>query len=176
TAEQKKAEAAAQAAADEAARVAAEEVQRVAAEQAAQRAAWKASLQGFANGQVPASALCGVSFDPRAQLRCDAAEALEALNAAYTARFGRSLEVSDSYRSYNAQVACRANKGSLCAAPGTSNHGMGVAVDLGGGIQTFGTAQHRWMRENAGTWSWTLPEWARAGGSKPEPWHWEYTG
>jgi LAS superfamily LD-carboxypeptidase LdcB len=169
SAEQKRAEAAAaQAAADEAA--------RAAAEQAAKRAAWKASLQGFANGQVPESALCGVSFAESVRLRCDAAESLDALDAAFAARFGKHLQVSDSYRSYSQQVACRANKGSLCARPGTSNHGMGVAVDLGGAVQSFGTAEHVWMRENAPAHDWTLPEWARAGGSKPEPWHWEYVG
>lgn len=169
SADQKRAEAAAaQAAADEAA--------RVAAEKAAQRAAWKASLQGFANGRVPESALCGVSFDPAVRLRCDAAEALDALDAAFAARFGHHLDVTDHYRSYAAQVACRANKGSLCARPGTSNHGMGVAVDIAGDVQSFGTAEHQWMRENAPAYDWTLPEWARAGGSKPEPWHWEYVG
>jgi len=169
TAEQKKAEAAAE-------QAAAEEVARVAAEHAAQRAAWKASLQGYANGQVPSSALCGLSFDRSALLRCDAADSLDALDAAFAAKFGTHLTISDSYRSYSAQVACRAAKGSLCAAPGTSNHGMGVAVDLGGAVQTFGTAQHQWMRENAPAFQWTLPDWARAGGSKPEPWHWEYVG
>ncbi|WP_148234270.1 M15 family metallopeptidase [Cellulomonas flavigena] len=177
TTEQKRAEAeAAQVAAGVAAAQAAAEAERVAAEKAAQRAAWKASLRGYANGQVPSSALCGLSFDAAAQLRCDAAESLEALNAAFRERFGTHLTVSDSYRSYAGQVACRAAKGSLCAAPGTSNHGMGVAVDLGGAVQTFGTAQHQWMRENAPAFQWTLPEWARANGSKPEPWHWEYVG
>lgn len=173
TTEQKRAEAEA---AQVAASVAAAQAERAAAEKAAQRAAWKASLKGYANGQIPASALCGLSFDASAQLRCDAAEALEGLNAAFRERFGANLSVSDSYRSYAGQVACRAAKGSLCAAPGTSNHGMGVAVDLGGAVQTFGTPQHQWMRENAPAFRWTLPEWARANGSKPEPWHWEYVG
>lgn len=177
TAEQKRAEAsAAQLAAEVAAHAAAVEAERVAAEQAAQRAAWKASLRGYDNGQIPSSALCGVGFDSSALLRCDAAEALDALDAAFAARFGTHLTISDSYRSYAGQVACRASKGSLCAAPGTSNHGWGLAVDLGGSVQTFGTAQHQWMRENAPAFQWTLPEWARAGGSKPEPWHWEYVG
>jgi len=169
TTEQRKAEIAA-------AEAAAQEAARVAAEQEAQRAAWKASLQGYSNGQIPSSALCGLSFEPAALLRCDAAESLEALNAAFAAQFGTNLDISDSYRSYSAQVACRAQKGRLCAAPGTSNHGMGVAIDIGGSVQSFGTAQHEWMRANAPAYQWTLPEWAQAGGSKPEPWHWEYVG
>ncbi|WP_307859625.1 MULTISPECIES: M15 family metallopeptidase [Cellulomonas] len=181
TADQKRAEAAAaqaaaEAAAQAAAQAAAEEAARVAAEKEAQRAAWKVSLQGYANGRIPDEALCGVSFDGNARLRCDAAEALEALNAAFAAHFGRPLYVTDSYRSYGAQVACRANKGGLCAAPGTSNHGWGLAVDLAGGVQGFGTAEHQWMRENAASFQWVHPAWAQAGGSKPEPWHWEYVG
>lgn len=147
-----------------------------AAAAAAERAAWKRSLQGYANGRIPASALCSPSFDSSALLRCDAAEALTALDAAYVAAFGGHLQVSDSYRSYGAQVACRRSKGSLCARPGTSNHGWGVAVDLGGPAHSFGTAAHAWLLANAGAYGWTLPAWARADGSKPEPWHWEYVG
>ncbi|MDC7120306.1 D-alanyl-D-alanine carboxypeptidase family protein [Cellulomonas fimi] len=160
------------AAAAEAARVAAEQ----AAQQAAQRAAWKQSLLGYANGKIPASALCGVSWDSAVQLRCDAAEALEQLNTAYVAAFGTNLSISDSYRSYAGQVACRRTKGWLCAAPGTSNHGTGVAIDFGGGIESFGTKQFAWMKSNAGEFSWTHPSWAERGGSKPEAWHWEYVG
>jgi len=70
---------------------------------------------------------------------------------------------------------CKRTKGYLCATPGTSNHGSGVAVDFGGGIETFGTKQYRWMAANAPGLSWTHPSWAESGGSKPEAWHWEYT-
>ncbi|NYD87101.1 M15 family metallopeptidase [Cellulomonas oligotrophica] len=172
--------AAAQKAAEEAAaqKAAEEAAAQKAAEEAAeaQRAAWKASLLGYDNGYIPDSALCSPSFDGSVRLRCDAAEALEALDAAFFARFGAHLTVSDSYRSYSAQVACRAAKGSLCALPGTSNHGMGLAVDLGGNVQSFGTAQHDWMLANASAYDWELPSWARITGSKPEPWHWEYIG
>lgn len=159
-----------------AAQAAAAEAARVAAEQEAQRAAWKASLLGYANGRIPASALCSPSFDPSVELRCDAAQALDALDTAYLAAFGTHLDVSDSYRSYAGQVACRRTKGSLCATPGTSNHGTGVAVDLGGGVEGFGTAQFVWMTTNAGAYGWVHPDWAAAGGSKPEAWHWEYAG
>lgn len=171
-----------QAAAEEAARVAAEqEAQRQAEELAAaaaeaeRKAAQAASLDAYANGQIPSSALCELSFASGHQLRCDAAEALEALNVAYVERFGSDMPVSDSYRSYSAQVACQAAKGSLCAVPGTSNHGTGIAVDLGGKLSSFGTTEHTWLLENAQTFGWDLPSWARATGSKPEPWHWEFT-
>lgn len=143
---------------------------------AAQRAAWKRSLLGYANGQIPSSALCDVSFDSAVQLRCDAAEALDELNTAFRQEFGHDIAITDSYRSYAQQVVCRATKGFWCAQPGTSNHGGGVAVDLSSGIDSFGSATHRWMVAHAHEYGWVHPDWARAGGSKPEPWHWEYVG
>ena len=155
---------------------AAAEAARVAAAEAARKEAQRTSLEGYSNGQIPASALCDLGFAPGHQLRCDAAEALENLNVAFTAAFGSDLVITDSYRSYGAQVACRQQKGSLCAAPGTSNHGNGTAVDLGGNAYAFGTDQHDWMLAHASEYGWTLPEWAQADGSKPEPWHWEYVG
>jgi LAS superfamily LD-carboxypeptidase LdcB len=150
------------------------EAARTAAEAAATRSAQRVSLDQYANGQIPASALCALSFAPGAELRCDATAAIEQLNVAYRQQFGTDLVISDSYRSYSSQVACRRTKGSLCAVPGTSNHGLGKALDLGGGAQLFGTAQHNWLVANAGAYGWALPAWAHAGGSKPEPWHWEY--
>jgi LAS superfamily LD-carboxypeptidase LdcB len=71
-------------------------------------------------------------------------------------------------------VQLRRAKGRLAAAPGRSNHGTGIAVDFCGGVESFGTAAHRWMKARAGEFGWVQPSWARAGGSKPEPWHWEY--
>ena len=58
--------------------------------------------------------------------------------------------------------------------PGTSNHGWALAVDLCGGINVAGTAQSAWMAANAGQFGFVQPDWARQGGEKPEPWHWEY--
>jgi LAS superfamily LD-carboxypeptidase LdcB len=58
--------------------------------------------------------------------------------------------------------------------PGTSNHGWGLAVDLCGGVNLFGTAQTVWMQLNAGHYGWVHPDWAQAGGRNPEPWHWEF--
>ncbi|RMI14188.1 hypothetical protein EBM89_01590 [Cellulomonas triticagri] len=147
-----------------------------AAAEAARKEAQRTSLDSYDNGQIPASALCELDFAPGQQLRCDAAEALEQLNVEFAAAFGTNLVITDSYRSYSQQVACRRQKGSLCATPGTSNHGGGVAVDLGGRAYSFGTDQHDWMLANAERFGWTLPSWARATGSKPEPWHWEFVG
>ncbi|UKJ63661.1 D-alanyl-D-alanine carboxypeptidase family protein [Cellulosimicrobium cellulans] len=145
-----------------------------AAEIAAQLDTWAASTADYGNGQIPASALCELSFAPGEQLRCDAAHQIEALNEKFREAFGVNLSVTDSYRSYASQVAVKASRGYFAAPPGMSNHGWALALDLGGGIQGYGTAQYEWMRANAPAYGWDNPEWARAGGSKNEPWHWEY--
>jgi len=129
---------------------------------------------GHANGRIPEDALSHTAFDPQVLLRTDAARALDRLDAAFRARFGRDIAVSDSYRSLAAQRATRDQRPTLAAAPGTSNHGWGLAVDLTGGIDDAGSAQHRWMDAHAGEFGWVNPTWARA--SRFEPWHWEYVG
>ncbi|MFF1528112.1 D-alanyl-D-alanine carboxypeptidase family protein [Cellulomonas sp. NPDC058312] len=147
-----------------------------AAAEEARKEAQRTSLDSYDNGRIPASALADLAFAPGQQLRADAAESLEQLNVAFAAAFGRNLVITDSYRSYSQQVACRQQKGSLCATPGTSNHGNGTAIDLGGDAYRFGSDEHDWMLAHAEEYGWTLPSWARATGSKPEPWHWEFTG
>jgi len=133
-------------------------------------------LAGAPNGMLPETALCPVWGAPGALLRADAAFAFDRLSQAYAAQTGSPICVTDSYRSYAGQVAVRAAKPTLAAVPGTSNHGWGTALDLCGGIQSFGTAAHEWMLLNAPAYGWYHPSWARAGGGKPEPWHWEFGG
>ncbi len=98
------------------------------------------------------------------------------MSQAYAEHFGSPICITDSYRSYESQVILKQIKGFLAARPGTSQHGWGLAVDLCGGINSYSTAQHAWMRNNAPDYGFDLPSWARQGGSKPEPWHWEYGG
>ena len=98
------------------------------------------------------------------------------MSRAYGEQTGEPLCVTDSYRSLPEQVAVAAAKPGLAAVPGTSNHGWGVAVDLCGGVQSFGTPAHTWVVTHSMAYGWYLPGWAQAGGSKPEPWHLEYAG
>ncbi|MFF2623874.1 M15 family metallopeptidase [Oerskovia jenensis] len=128
----------------------------------------------FANGKIPASALTSLSFAPSHSLRCDAAAMLEELSSAYAQRFGSSIPMTDSYRSYREQVSTRAAKPGLAAVPGTSNHGWGLAIDLAAPASSPGSAQYKWLRANAPLYGWDNPAWARPNGSKPEPWHFEY--
>ena len=129
---------------------------------------------GHRNGRIPSSALCPLTTAPGHMLRCDAQAAFDRLSHAYSARFGRPISVTDSYRDYDTQVILKRRKGRLAATPGTSNHGWALAMDLGGGINSFGSAEHQWMRANAPTFGWVHPTWARQGGSLPEAWHWEF--
>ena len=131
---------------------------------------------GHQNGRIPAVAMCAVKSAPGHMLRCDAARAFDELSAAFKAQFGRPISVTDSYRTYEQQVILKKRKGRMAATPGRSNHGWGLAVDLGGGINRFGTAEHRWLRANGPKYGWDHPGWARQGGSLPEPWHWEFMG
>ena len=139
-------------------------------------AACVGSTAGFANGQIPADVLCPLWGTSGQMLRADAAAAFNALSVKYAETFSSPICVTDSYRSYDEQVAVRILKPTLAAVPGTSNHGWGVALDLCDGIQTFGTPQHAWMQQNAMAFGWFHPSWAQAGGSKPEAWHWEFAG
>ena len=78
------------------------------------------------------------------------------------------------FGSFGASVARK--RAALAAVPGTSNHGWGLAVDLCGGIERFGTAQYAWMVANAGRFGFLHPTWADPGRGREEPWHWEYAG
>ena len=135
-----------------------------------------AAWGGFENGRIPASALCPVPSASGLLLECHAAAAFDQLNTAFKAVFGQDIGITDGYRSYDEQVACRAEKGSLCAVPGTSNHGWAKAVDIGAccGVNTGSGAAFDWLTANAGAFGWVHPAWAQPDGSKPEPWHWEY--
>jgi hypothetical protein len=128
----------------------------------------------YPNGQIPTSALSRVSFSPGAMFRADAAQGMEALNSAFRSQFGTNIGINDSYRSLAGQVAASNKFGRMAAVPGTSNHGRGVATDLGSGINNPNSPQSAWMRANAANYGWANPTWAK--GTKFEPWHWEFTG
>jgi cell wall-associated NlpC family hydrolase len=130
---------------------------------------------GYPNGLIPPSALCPIGVGSHS-LRCDAAAAWRAMANAFAAAFGTQLCITDSYRTYESQVRLYGQKPALAAVPGTSNHGWGLATDLCGGIERFGTPQYQWMVANAGRFGWLHPTWADPGNGREEPWHWEYAG
>ncbi|WP_263119180.1 M15 family metallopeptidase [Cellulomonas fimi] len=133
------------------------------------------------NGHMPMSAMCAIGWGTdqlgfTQYLRCDAADALTALNDAYRAAFGASLDLDLTYRSYEDQVAMKAALGGLAATPGTSSHGLGLALDVQEWPQTygFGTERYQWLVANAPTYGWYAPDRVREGQPYAEYWHFEY--
>jgi hypothetical protein len=126
-----------------------------------------ASVHGAPNGKLPPASLKPVAG---VRLAADAADSFASMAEA-ARRDGVTIAVTDGYRSYDSQVDVKRRKGWLAATPGTSMHGWGIAVDFDTRVTDFG-----WLREHAGAFGWVHPPWAQPGGSKPEPWHWEYVG
>lgn len=122
------------------------------------------------NGRLDINDLTNIGG--RHYLRSDAAAAyLNMVNAANAE--GIEWTITDSYRTYEEQVRLANtlglySEGGLAATPGRSNHGWGLAVDLGGGAQTNGTPENNWLRANAGRFGFSTI--AR------EPWHWQFNG
>lgn len=131
---------------------------------------------GYANGAMPAAALCPLYRMPGRSLRTDAARAFNAMSRAYERATGSPLCVTDAYRSYAGQVAVALQRPGFAARPGTSHHGLGLAVDLCGGVESFATPAHLWMLQHAPLYGWFHPDWAEPTGLLPEPWHWEFAG
>lgn len=120
-----------------------------------------------------------------------------ALRSAFARALGFALAITDSYRSYNAQVTVfnryytrtylpgRPSKvwngvrywqkrgAPMAATPGTSNHGWGQAIDFAAGVNVYGSAAQRWMARNASDFGWHWPAWAQRSGPGFEPWHYE---
>lgn len=123
------------------------------------------ALKTYGNGRVPAEALSSVDGTSHT-LWAPAARSLEALRSAAAAD-GVTVGITDAYRTYASQVDLVQRKGlysqgGLAAAPGTSRHGWGVAVDL-----SLDSTAQAWMRTNGGRFGFHENV-AR------EPWHWEY--
>ncbi|WP_246053748.1 M15 family metallopeptidase [Actinocorallia herbida] len=125
----------------------------------------------FPNGLIPGKYLCKVP-QKGYLLRADAALAFVKLNAAYKKRFGVDMCVRDAYRDLAEQQRLYYERPGFAAIPGHSNHGLGQALDLCGGVQTSGSLQFNWLEANAGTYGWFHPSWAYS--SPFEPWHWEF--
>ncbi|WP_169983529.1 D-alanyl-D-alanine carboxypeptidase family protein [Microbispora sp. H10836] len=125
----------------------------------------------YPNGLLPKNILCPLPQGGET-LRADAAIAFADLNIAYKKRFGTSICISDSYRSLSEQQSVYYRRPGFAATPGKSNHGLGLAVDLCGGVQNFRSAQFNWLEANGKRFGWFHPAWAYS--SPFEPWHWEY--
>ncbi|PUB29680.1 D-alanyl-D-alanine carboxypeptidase-like protein [Promicromonospora sp. AC04] len=124
------------------------------------------------NGALADHSLCEL-WQAGEYLRPDAAMSLSALNEAFRASFGREMCLVASYRTLDAQYAIQASRGWYAASPGTSMHGWGLAIDLCT-KETGDSDVYSWLWANAPSYGWQNPSWAQLGGSKYEPWHWEF--
>lgn len=125
---------------------------------------------GYSNGRIPLTAL--IQIEPGKHLAPIAAQAYQAMRAE-AVKAGVTLSVTSGYRSYDEQAAVKAQKGAMAAAPGSSNHGWGMAGDLdaGGGP---GTKVYDWLAANGSRFGWVNPPWAKVRSGQYEPWHWEF--
>ena len=148
--------------------------------EAASRAITKTVLPGCegeapkgdaSNGELPSDWLCEVGVGKH-KLRTDAAVSFAKMNAAFKKDTGKELAVTDSYRSLESQISVASRKPGFAARPGTSNHGWGIALDLGGGTETGTGPQYEWLVANAKKYGWENPDWAKR--NSYELWHWEY--
>lgn len=125
------------------------------------------------SGKIPSSALAELPWAPTHFVRADVLDSLVELDTAYLEAFGEHLTINSSYRSYESQQSLYDPTSPIAAPPGCSNHGLGLAVDIGGGVQTFGTVQYEWLKAHAEDHGWMHPAFAEPDGRVPEPWHWE---
>lgn len=130
-----------------------------------------ATADQYPNGLIPQGMLCPLQ-QKGFSLRADATIAFVSLNEAYRQRFGKPMCVTDAYRSLAEQQSIYYRRPGFAAVPGRSNHGLGLAVDLCGGVERSGSTEFVWMEKNSKRYGWFHPSWAY---SNPfEPWHWEY--
>lgn len=111
---------------------------------------------------------------PGHRLQKEAAKGFLALNDAFYKKFGRNLELTDSYRDFPQQVDTERRKGKYAAEPGTSKHGQGLAIDFASNINHFTSEEYKWMFENATKFGFENPPLLRDGYRVDEAWHWEY--
>lgn len=124
-----------------------------------------ADLARHGNGRVPLAELSMVGRTGH-RLWAPAGSALERLMADAAAD-GITIGITDSYRSFAAQVDVAQRKGlysqgGLAAEPGTSPHGWGIAVDL-----DLDADAQAWMRSHADRYGFVED-------TPREPWHWVY--
>lgn len=122
------------------------------------------------------------------ELRPEANAALHDMAKAFYEAFDKNLYLVSAYRSYTLQKSlvdawCGANR---CAKPWTSEHQLGLAVDIhvwNNGRQTNSmsnkdTVYYRRLEQNAHKFGWhnTFQKWVHIDGQMEEGRHWRYIG
>jgi hypothetical protein len=127
-----------------------------------------------ANGTIDPSTLVRVGTDVKgrpALLKKEAAEAYLAMVAA-AKESGVTWVINDSYRDFRRQQTQYNEAPSISARPGKSNHGCGLAVDLG--TQIYNRPPYQWLIKNASKFGFKRI-YLSGRSDSVEAWHWEYT-
>jgi hypothetical protein len=127
------------------------------------------------NGNIPASAMAPLSWSADSQghrywLVTGAAAALEQLNVAFRAQFGHDLDIDLAYRDLATQQEMYDALGpKIAARPGTSNHGLGKAIDVPEWPCEYGldTPERDWLVAHGPQYGWVA--------STSEYWHYDFT-
>lgn len=152
-------------------------------------------LKGVENGRIPSNLLTGCGIG-KFQMVEPAARAMRALVAAAEER-GIQVRATSTYRTHAQQVALFCSRYTIkvlqgrptkrwqgqiwyqkpntavAAVPGTSNHGLGLAVDFAEErdgrppVESVGDRFIRWLIRNAATYGYSAE-------LQSEPWHWRY--
>ena len=150
-------------------------------------------LLTYGNGKIPPELMTPTGISG-ASLYTPASTSFVSMRQAAKSA-GIELWITGGYRNYEGQVSCATRKGSSdqnqwliqnnipippvaipngwCAVPGRSNHGWGLAIDIGHESYpcSKGTPCWFWMLDNAQSYGW-----CDFGGGLREPWHWQYVG
>ena len=126
---------------------------------------------GSINGRLPEDQLAPIGGGHK--LAKDVAPKFKAMMAKASDdgfKMGSAFRINSSYRSYEKQAQLYNELGpGTAAAPGTSNHGLGKAVDL-----WFTDGAYKWLRMNAGTFGFKqIPGYETDNPDGHEAWHWE---
>ncbi len=152
----------------------------------------KAWISSHSNGAIPVGDMKKVSHQCVSEMSLpymqpNAADALEAFNNAFKQKYQQDMYFQSCYRDIAGQKYAKAKYGKSAADVGTSNHGWGLAADLGPnsnklrgcdftvvpGRPTLSTEEQQmcnWMIDNASSFgfkTWTV---------KTEMWHFKYVG
>ena len=142
------------------------------------------------NGELPSDALVRIDSQyahPATYLLPEVVDDFNRMAKAYFEHFKKKFPVTETYRSFPAQVDVKRRKPKKAGTPGTSFHGWAMAMDWGS--HGFHTAAYKWQLANGEKYNWINPCWARKKGSvsckdaicsgkpcgtKEEAWHIEH--
>ena len=125
----------------------------------------------YQNGYLPPEALTSIGYGH--SLSNAIAPQFKAMMEAAAKdgfKLGTHFKINSSYRSYQRQQELYNELGpGTAAAPGTSNHGLGRAVDL-----WYTDGAYKWLRQNAKKFGFgQIPGYATDDPDGHEAWHWE---